>query len=150
MEDTRSTGGRPPVYTPDELWAQYIAYEKKTKDIDKLVSVNSKQGLINLPKERPLTIVGFCVFANISRMTFYRYENNGDEFCYIYTRIRERIEADQTEGAMLEIYNPTITARMLGLVERHSADVEIKKLYDQMTEEELLAELAIIQQKNDG
>ncbi len=109
--------GRPPKLTPDEVVELFREYSKETKEVHKYVGVVTKGGIVDLPKERPLTIVGFCRFANIGKSTFYGYKDR-EEFSDIYTHVREAVEADQIEGAMLEIYNPSITARILGLADK--------------------------------
>ncbi|MFI3331830.1 MAG: terminase small subunit [Rikenellaceae bacterium] len=122
-----SSIGRPPKLTPDEVVELFREYSKETKDKHKYVSVVTKGGIVDLPKERPLTIVGFCQFANIGKSTFYGYKDR-EEFSDIYTHVREAVEADQTEGAMLEIYNPSITARVLGLVDRQDITTDSKPI----------------------
>jgi hypothetical protein len=36
--------------------------------------------------------------------------------------VRRKIETNQTEGALVDAYNPTITARLLGLREKTEID----------------------------
>lgn len=120
-------GGRPTKYTPITLLEKFDQYRADIKENAKEVATMTKQGICYLPKERPLTIVGFCEFAKLSKSTFYAYAER-EGFSDIYTHVRESIEADQTEGAMLEIYNPSITARMLGLAERQDITTDNKPI----------------------
>lgn len=135
MKQKNNKRGRPLAITPERLLATFEEYERYTKGCCKYVGVVVKGDIANLPKERPLTIVGFCVFANLAISTFHAYKSR-DEFSDVYTRIRQAIDADQTEGAMLEIYNPTITSRLLGLTEKSAATISVKSIED-MTDAEL-------------
>lgn len=129
--------------TPEQLWDRFTAYQAEVTEVSKVVSVVAKGEIVSLPKERPLTIIGFCVYANISKSTFYEYKDKA-EFSDIHTRIREIIEADQTEGAMLDVYNPAVTSRLLGLVDKTDitsegrafgiTDLTIKSISDKIDE----------------
>ena len=73
--------------------------------------------IISVPTERPLTLVGFCVFAGIVENTFRAYEKQ-DEFLSVTTRARATFAKSQIEGALIGAYNPNIVARLQGLAEK--------------------------------
>ena len=81
--------------------------------------------IIPVPTQRPLTLVGFCQFARISKDTFRRYE---DEFCDLLTHVRVAIEADQLEGALCGQYDSGIVARVLHLADRQDVTTNGKAI----------------------
>lgn len=70
--------GRPRAYTPEVLGAKFEEYVEWVKANPVYISKVSAGEIIPVPTQRPLTLVGFCQFAGISKDTFCRYE---DEFC---------------------------------------------------------------------
>ena len=84
--------GRPRAYTPEALEAKFEEYVEWVKANPRYSNKASAGEIIAVPTQRPLTLVGFCQFAKISKDTFRRYE---DEFCDLLTHVRVAIEADQ-------------------------------------------------------
>lgn len=72
--------------------------------------------------ERPLTMEGFKVycFNEIGSIKHYfeNRDNSYDEYVPICTHIRDIIRNDQIDGGMVGQYNPSITQRLNGLVEK--------------------------------
>jgi len=72
--------------------------------------------------ERPLTMEGFKVycFNEIGSIKHYfeNRDNSYDEYVPICTHIRDMIRNDQIDGGMVGQYNPSITQRLNGLVEK--------------------------------
>lgn len=73
-EDPARKIGRPRKFTPERFWAVFEEYRKWAKATPIYVSKVSAGQTISLPCERPLTLTGFCRFAEISRDSFYNYE----------------------------------------------------------------------------
>lgn len=117
--------GRPRAYTPEALDAKFEEYVEWVKANPVYINKVSAGEIIAVPTQRPLTLVGFCQFAKISKDTFRRYE---DEFCGLLTCVRVAIEADQLEGAMVGQYNPNIVARVLHLADRQDATTNGKAI----------------------
>jgi DNA packaging protein gp3 len=117
--------GRPRAYTPEALEAKFEEYVEWVKANPVYINKVSAGEIIPVPTQRPLTLVGFCQFAKISKDTFRRYE---DEFCGLLTCVRVAIEADQLEGAMVGQYNPNIVARVLHLADRQDATTNGKAI----------------------
>ena len=117
--------GRPRAYTPEALDAKFEEYVEWVKANPVYINKVSAGEIIAVPTQRPLTLVGFCQFAKISKDTFRRYE---DEFCGLLTCVRVAIEADQLEGAMVGQYNPNIVARVLHLADRQDVTTNGKAI----------------------
>lgn len=109
--------GRPRKFTPERFEEVFEQYKKWAKSTPIYVNRISAGQTISVPCERPLTLTGFCRFAEISRDSFYNYEAK-PEFSELLTFIREAIEADQLDGALVGVYDSSIVARVLRLADR--------------------------------
>ena len=124
--------GKPKAYQPEGLWDKFREY---TKDIqstkwhkNEAIKGGDSAGLIvSVPTERPFTITGFCVFAEISTSTFYLYEKD-DAYSPIITRIRDVCFAQKFEGAAVGAFNDNIIARDLGLKEQTDITTQGEKI----------------------
>ena len=125
-------GGRPKaIKNPEELWEHFINYKNLTKANPIIVVdfVGSKGQRDERPKERPLTIEGFENYLEdmeiINDMSNYFANTEGryTEFSTICMRIKRSVRTDQIEGGMAGIYNPSITQRLNGLVEKTQTDL---------------------------
>lgn len=119
--------GRPRAYTPEGLEARFEEYVAWAKDNPLFVSKVSAGEIVKVPTERPLTLVGFCVFADIVENTFREYERH-DEFLRVTTRARTVFANSQIEGALIGAYNPNIVARLQGLADRQDVTTNGKEL----------------------
>ena len=117
--------GRPRAYTPEVLGAKFEEYVEWVKANPVYISKVSAGEIIPVPTQRPLTLVGFCQFAGISKDTFCRYE---DEFCGLLKCVREAIEADQLQGALVGIYDAGIVGRVLRLADRQDVTTNGKDI----------------------
>ena len=117
--------GRPRAYTPEALEAKFEEYVEWVKANPVYINKVSAGEIIAVPTQRPLTLVGFCQFAKISKDTFPRYE---DEFCDLLTHVRVAIEADQLEGALCGQYDSGIVARVLHLADRQDVTTNGKDI----------------------
>ena len=128
-ENEPKKNGRPMmIKEPDEilsLFEQYKAYCKANPfRVRDWVGATATQ--VTREKERPLTLEGFEVFCFKQGLTISNYfENrNGeyDKFYAICSYIRREIRDEQIGGGMAGIYNPSITQRLNGLVEKQQND----------------------------
>ena len=72
--------------------------------------------LQDVPKLRPFTIKGLLLFLDISNYTWDRYRNKeGIEFQQVIEKIENVIYIQKFEGASVDLFNPNIIARDLGL-----------------------------------
>jgi hypothetical protein len=121
------------IETPEILWEMFEAYCKQTKSRPFIVTdwVGGQGMKVDRKKERPLTMEGFNLFCydKISQIKDYFANTGGNysEYLHICTRIREAIREDQIGGGMAGIYNPSITQRLNGLVEKVQNDVKVEQ-----------------------
>jgi hypothetical protein len=121
----RNKHGRDFKYTPEEFWQEALNYfdwisAKVWNKKEAIKSGDLAGTLIDIPTQTPMSIQGFCLFADIDRGTWDNYESNEDpykDFFNITTRIKGVIQSNQFEGATVGAYNPNIIARTLGLSE---------------------------------
>lgn len=121
------------IETPEKLWQLFSEYAAFVKSNPILVHdfVGKDGDSVNRKKERPLTIDGFeCylydknIISDLSQY-FANTEGRYKDYQTICSRIRKRVRADQIEGGMAGIYNPSITQRLNGLTEKTEIDAKI-------------------------
>lgn len=119
--------GRPnKIHSPEHLWELFQEYKKKTKENPFIVKdyVGKDADLVYREKERPLTIEGFenyCADKGVIQDLgdyFTNTRGRYKRFSAICARIRREVRADQIEGGMAGMYNPSITQRLNNLVEK--------------------------------
>lgn len=123
------------IESPEKLWGYFEEYKDYVKSRPILVKdwVGKDGNEVYKEKERPLTIESFENYLEdkgiISHLSDY-FANTQDrysDFTTICSRIRRNVRADQIEGGMTGIYNPSITQRLNGLVEK----TEVKEIKEQ-------------------
>lgn len=110
-------------YIPETLWAKALEY------FDWIISnpwreqTVSAGKILSIEKPRPMTIYGFCSFAN---MTFDTYNNYRKEDAYldITTRIDDIIRDYKLCGAEAGAFHPNIVARQLSLADKQEVKEE--------------------------
>jgi len=135
--------GRPKnIKSPETMWLLFVAYKESVKVNPILVQdfVGKDGDEVNRKRERPLTMEGFQNYLDdadiITDVTDYFENKEGrySDFVRICSRIRRTIKQDQIEGGMAGIYNPSITQRLNGLVDKKESDdkqdVTIKVKYE--------------------
>lgn len=128
-------GRRKNIDSETELESLFLRYVKeiKSKPITIKDWVGKDAEEIHREKEKPLTIDGFeCwLFENNIIADLGDYLRNKDnrysDFATICSYIKQKIRQDQIEGGMAGIYNPSITQRLNGLVEKTQTEVNITK-----------------------
>lgn len=131
------------IETPEKMWEHFMSYKKHIEE-NPLFLVEQKKGntiipkdfkgeipdaIIKLPLKRPLTIEGFenwCADNEIIEDLghyFANTDNRYEDYCTICSRIKKAIRQDQIEGGMCGIYNPSITQRLNGLVDKKETEV---------------------------
>jgi hypothetical protein len=125
------------IETPEKMWELFQAYKKKAKDDPFLQHdfVGKDGESVHRQKERCLTMEGFenyCedqdVITDLSKY-FANTDKAYEEFRSICSRIRRHIRQDQIEGGMAGVYNPSITQRLNGLVEKSAVQVTEQPLF---------------------
>ena len=122
------------IETPEKMWEYFQSYKKQTKDKPIIVKdwVGKDAVDVYREKERPLTLEGFenwCadneIIENLDN--YFANSNNAySDYSSICSRIRKAIRQDQIEGGMVGIYNPSITQRLNGLVEKRETEIKGK------------------------
>ena len=118
--------------TPDELWTAWGNYKVKRKEDAKQwpkVQYVGKDGYrVEDYPVLPLTLDGFCVYCydnhGVVKHYFDNTDNYYDDFCVICSRIKQEIRDHQITGGMLGQFNPSITQRLNGLVEKAESKIE--------------------------
>jgi len=128
-----SKGNGKYIETPEELWKLFEAYKKDVKSKPFLVTdwVGGMGTQVERKKEKPLTMEGFSMFCwdKISQVKDYFSNRDGryNDYVHICSRIKEAIRQDQIEGGMAGMYNPSITQRLNGLVEKTQTDIKVEQ-----------------------
>lgn len=120
--EARSSHGRAPIFaTPDDLFAACCEYFQWVEDNPlyeaKAFAYQGAVTVKELPKMRAMTIMGLCIFLDISRATWDNYRQRQD-FLAITTRVEDIIRSQKFEGAAAELLNANIIARDLGLADK--------------------------------
>lgn len=117
-------------YTVEELEETFNKYVTAVKKKPFLVKdwVGKDGDQVFREKEKPLTMEGFRVFAFKLKGCIKHYFDNRDsaynEYGTICSHIKDIIRQDQIEGGMAGMYNPSITQRLNGLVEKSENKTE--------------------------
>ena len=116
------------------MWELFKEYEQETKRTPFLVHdfVGKDANEVRREKERCLTIEGFELYVADKGVIqdlgdyFANTNDNYSEYSTICRAIKKTIRRDQIEGGMAGVYNPSITQRLNGLVDKqeHSHSVE--------------------------
>lgn len=130
------------IESPEVMWELFEDYVKSIKE-NPITVVEQKKGntilpkgltpeefkmysqsTVELPKEKPLTMIGFLNYLDkqgvITDATDY-FENKDkryNDYVRICSRIERSIKQDQIEGGMAGIYNASITQRLNGLTDK--------------------------------
>ena len=121
------------IETPEVLWELFEAYKTEVKGNPRyktqFVGKDGKQ--VAEPLERPLTMEGFENYCfNVNKINdlgdyFSNKEGKYSDYSTICSRIRQTIRQDQIEGGMVGQYNPSITQRLNGLVEKQQTEASM-------------------------
>jgi len=128
------------IDNPEKLMDLFLSYERYIKTNPKLKNNFAGKDAIEVhfELERPLTMEGFETYTFRQGFNadlgdyFSNKDNRYADYAAICSRIKKEIRADQIEGGMTGIYNPSITQRLNGLVEKtdnKNENTEIKKKY---------------------
>lgn len=120
------------IETPGKLWEYFEAYKKEIEDnpILKHDFVGKDATEVERKLSRPLTMEGFENYLAkndiIEDLGDYISNKNDkySNYSTICSRIRKEIRQNQIEGGMAGIYNPSITQRLNGLVDKKEVDMK--------------------------
>ena len=125
--------GRNKIITdPQVLWDLFEEYKTECKSYPIIIIdyVGKDATPVNRMKEKPLTFEDYEEYVACQDgmpLDLGDYFGNNDkrynDFASICSRIRRAIRADQIRGGMAGIYNPSITQRLNGLVDKTETKV---------------------------
>ena len=123
------------IESPERMWElflQYVEYKKKNP-IFKREYVGKDGTPVNTPLNPPLSWEGFEVYLGMNEIAkdIKDYSSNKDgrysEYIPIVTRIKDFCFVNNFEGAGVGIFNPSIIARKLGLVDKQENKVQVEQ-----------------------
>jgi len=80
---------------------------------------------VELPKMRPFTLYGLCIYLDCSTGYFREFKKDcSKDFVSVVTRIEEVIYNQKYSGAASGFLNPNIIARDLGLIDKQDIKQE--------------------------
>ena len=129
---------KPRLYNPENLWIKALEYFQYIDENPYYINEQTKQKtvipkdsglkpdqikeitnpIVKIPTERTYTLMGFCIFADMSHDTFLNYEKE-ETYIGVCKRIREIVEDNMLAGGLVGVYEKVLVARKLGLVEKH-------------------------------
>jgi hypothetical protein len=112
------------MYKPDDFLD--IAQEYFDWAAANPITVNENLGTKNVndvTKVRPLSITSFCVYAGISTQTFYSYEKKGTEYADALLRIRDVIECQQVDHALVGQFKENLVSRLNKIADKQDVDL---------------------------
>lgn len=121
------------IESPEKMWELFEAYRKKVKSKPrkKMVFVGRDGEKQYEELECPLTIEGFKNYCceKVGDVQAYLINRDGKYSSYslICTRIKQEIRQDQIEGGMVGQYNPSITQRLNGLIDKQQIDAKVEQ-----------------------
>ena len=121
------------IETPEKLLEMFQEFKTFTKSNPRFRhQLCQRTGeMVKEPLEVPLTMEGFKVYCyNKFKVTVDHYLKNSEgayeEYRPICTHIKEEIRQDQIQGGMVGQYNPSITQRLNGLVDKTQTEQDGK------------------------
>lgn len=123
-----NNGGRPVKFaTPEELKAfckNYFEWADQNPWIkNDVVKGGEFAGTpLQIPTQRPYTLIALCHSMGIARSTWKEYENK-PEFMEVTTWAIEKINNQQVEGAMVGAFNANLTARLQGISDKQEQKI---------------------------
>lgn len=129
---------KPKLMSVEDFWTLFCAYRQHitSNPIFKTDFCGKDAVEVQRPLHRPLTLDGFENYLyeinKINDIGDYVSNKGGRyaDYIEIIDRIRRIIRQHQIEGGMAGIFNPNITARLNGLVEKSSVEVREQPLLD--------------------
>jgi hypothetical protein len=121
------------IETPEKLLKMFEEFKEYTKSNPRYRhQLCQRTGeMVREPLEVPLTMEGFEVYCykNYKVTVSNYFENRNDSYKDYYTictYVKKEIRQDQINGGMVGQYNPSITQRLNGLVEKSQVEQDGK------------------------
>lgn len=121
-EARSSAGPKPKFDGPDQLWAaccEYFAWNEANPLWEaKAFAFQGDVTIEKLPKLRAMTLIGLCMFIDVTQSTWNEWRQSRPDLSEVMTRAEDIIRRQKFEGASAELLNPNIIARDLGLADK--------------------------------
>lgn len=121
------------IETPEKLLDMFNDYKEYTKANPRYRHQLCQRTaeMIKEPLEVPLTMEGFEIFCfekeGVTISNYFENRNNSyEEYYAICIHIKKLIRNDQIQGGLVGQYNPSITQRLNGLVEKSQVEQDGK------------------------
>ncbi|MBC5644055.1 DNA-packaging protein [Parabacteroides sp. BX2] len=121
----RSKHGRDTLFSsPELLWSAACEYfdwcdENPWYKKEAIKSGKKTGKCIDVPTQRPYTMTGLCCYLGCSEAYFRQFDTSKHEdFSTVISQIKQIIEVQQREGAIVGAFNANIISRMLGEVDK--------------------------------
>jgi len=128
----RSSHGRKPLFRePEEFYNACLEYFEVTskQTVYKFDYVGKDGNKVETHTPIPFTISGLCTFLDISQQSWYNYKNNNTkDFFEVCTRVEDIIKTQKFNYAVANIFNHSIIARDLGLVDKQDLTTKGKSI----------------------
>lgn len=131
--------GRDKIFgSPQILWEEAVKYFAHV-DENPIIQIDYKGGFatkVEIPKQRPYTIIGLCVYLGVHSKYFNDFEESvrdkedkvSKEFSNVISRIKEICYSQKFDGASAGVFNQSIIAMELGLKEQKEIKHDIGNL----------------------
>lgn len=147
------------IETPEIMWELFEEYRKHIRD-NPLTLVEQVRGRIQIPKDfegnlddiatlglplrRPLSLEGFHNWLwekkdilQGAEQYFKNTDKRYEDYIPVCAQVKRTIREDQIEGGMVGLYNPSITQRLNGLVEKtHQTTQAEQPLFEKKEEDD--------------
>lgn len=125
------------IETPDKLWELFVKYKENLREVSegwkKFQYVGKDGDRVEDALKVPMTMEGFERFGSDNGVTVEHYFRNSngayEDYCTVCSRIKTEIREDQIIGGLLGFYNPSITQRLNGLVEKKETTIVEQPLF---------------------
>ena len=120
----RSEHGREKLFATPELLQKAVEEYFNWIDghplylADVIRSGDAAGTIVKIPKQRPYTLTGLCIYLGASESWWKEFRKNPKDFLSIVTRTEEIIRTQKLEGAAIGAFNANIIARDLGMVDK--------------------------------
>ena len=127
----RSKNGKKRKFpTSEALWEAACDYFAWCDDnpwrIEKTKKKGKKKEIETTPTQRPYTIAALCMYLGVN--SAYLNEIKDEDYSEVITCIKQVIETNQLEGAMVGAYNANIVSRINGLTDKLDLESQGEKL----------------------
>ncbi len=125
-------GGRPLIFENTEILSkkceEYFKWADENPWIkNDVVKGGENAGIkLQIPTQRPYTVLGLCQHLGIVRDTWLEYEGRS-EFSDVTTYVREKINNQQIEGALVGAFNSNLTARIQGISDKQETTIKTEQ-----------------------